>query len=93
MTYATSIVLDPELRATAKRRAAELGLSVSGYVRDLIRADGERSRESTGDIGSIIGVLGDGGGPTDMSRDKHRLIGEAVDAMHRERVKARDIRD
>ena len=42
------------------------------------------------DLSSIVGILGDGGGPTDMARDKHRLIGEAVAALHDERVKARD---
>jgi len=89
----TNIVLDPGLRAAAKRRASEQGLSVSAYIRDLIREDDARSRAPAADISSISGILGDGGGPTDIARDKHRLIGEAVSALHDERVKARDIID
>ena len=89
----TNIVLDPGLRATAKRRASERGLSVSAYIRDLIREDDARSRPPKADISAIFGIAGDGGGPTDMARDKHRLIGEAVSALHDERVKARDLGD
>ena len=93
MTQPTNIVLDPGLRAAAKRRANERGISVSAYIRDLIREDDARSRAPTADISSIFGIAGDGGGPTDMARDKHRLIGEAVSALHDERVKARDAID
>ena len=52
-----------------------------------------RSRPPAVDISSIFGIAGDGGGPTDIARDKHRLIGEAVSALHDERVKARDLSD
>ena len=41
------------------------------------------------DITQIIGIAGDGGGPTDMARNKHRLIGEAVSALHDERLQTR----
>lgn len=93
MTQATNIVLDPGLRATAKRRASEQGLSVSAYIRDLIRDDDARSRAPRADISAISGILGDGGGPTDIARDKHRLIGEAAAALHDERVTARHADD
>lgn len=93
MARPTNIVLDPGLLAAAKRRAGERGLSVSAYIRDLIREDDARSRAPAADVSSISGILGDGGGPTDIARDKHRLIGEAVSALHDERVKARDAID
>lgn len=93
MARPTNIVLDPGLRAAAKRRASERGISVSAYIRDLIREDDARSRAPDVDISSISGILGDGGGPTDMARDKHRLIGEAMSALHDERVKARNALD
>ena len=93
MARPTNIVLDPGLRAAAKRRASERGISVSAYIRDLIREDDARSRATDVDISSISGILGDGGGPTDMARDKHRLIGEAMSALHDERVKARNALD
>ena len=41
------------------------------------------------DITQIIGIAGDGGGPTDMARNKHRLIREAVSALHDERLQTR----
>ena len=66
---------------------------MSAYIRDLIREDDARSRAPAADISSISGILGDGGGPTDIARDKHRLIGEAVSALHDERVKAREALD
>lgn len=90
MTQPTNIVLDPGLRATAKRRANERGLSVSAYIRDLIHEDDARSSSPAADVSTIFGIAGDGGGPTDMARDKHRLIGEAVSALHDERIEARD---
>ncbi|WP_420624644.1 hypothetical protein [Candidatus Poriferisodalis sp.] len=86
MTRPTNIVLDPDLRATAKRRAAERGLSMSAYIRDLIRDDDARTRAPAADITPIIGILGGGGGPTDMSRDKHRLVAEAFAAQHEQRL-------
>lgn len=90
MTRPTNIVLEPELRAAAKRRAAKLGISMSAYIRDLIREDEARSSTPAGDISLIAGILGDGGGPTDMSRDKHRLIDEAFADLRDRRLGIHD---
>lgn len=77
MTRPTNILLDPSLRAVAKRRAAERGLSLSGYVRELIRADDAASRSSHCDITPLVGILGAGAGPTDIARDKHEMVRQA----------------
>ena len=84
MTKPTNILLDPSLRTVAKRRAAERGLSLSGYIRELIRADDAASRSSNCDITPLVGVLGTGAGPTDIARDKHEMVRRAFgDAFDR----------
>ena len=73
----TTVMLSPALRAAAKRRASERGMSVSAYVRELITEDDARSSPS-GDISLLIGLMGDDLEPTDIGRDKHEMIREAV---------------
>ena len=77
MTKPTNVLLDPTLRAVARRRASEQGLSVSGYIRELIRADDAASRATGGDISPLIGILGTGSEPTDIGRNKHEMVQEA----------------
>lgn len=77
MTKPTNVLLDEALRAVAKRRAAERGLSVSGYIRELIRSDDRAARVAPDDLGPLIGILGDEGEPTDIARQKHALIAQA----------------
>ena len=77
MTRPTNVLLDPSLRAVAKRRAQERGLSLSAYVRDLIRADDAKSRMVSGDISPLVGLLGDQGAPTDIARDKQKMVSQA----------------
>ena len=77
MTRPTNILLDESSRAVARRRAAERGLSVSGYVRELIRADDVATGADSGDLSALIGILGSGSEPTDIARDKHALVAEA----------------
>lgn len=77
MTTPTNVLLDPSLRAVAKRRAQERGLSLSAYIRELIRADDAATRGTTGDITSLIGLLGSRGEPTDITRHKHEMVAEA----------------
>ena len=60
MTRPTNILLDESSRAVARRRAAERGLSVSGYVRELIRADDAATGADSGDLSALIGILGSG---------------------------------
>ena len=77
MTKPTNVLLDPSLRAMAKRRAQERGMSLSAYIRELIRADDAASRGVTGDITPLIGLLGNQGTPTDIARDKHEMVAQA----------------
>ena len=56
---------------------------------DLNDEDEASTERQIPDITQIIGIAGDGDGPTDMARDKHRLIGEAVSALHDERLQTR----
>ena len=77
MAKPVNILLDESLRAVARRRAAERDLSVSGYVRELIRADEAATRADPGDLGALIGILGSAGELTDVARDKHLMIAQA----------------
>jgi hypothetical protein len=76
MNARTQITLDPELQRRAHQKAAELGISFAEYVRRLIAGDlGAPKRKP--DI-SVIFDLGASGKPTDIARDKDKMIGEAV---------------
>lgn len=77
MNARTQITLDPEMQRRAHEKAAELGISFAEYVRRLIDRDlGEEVKPEV-DI-SIIFDLVDEGPPTNIARDKDKMIGEAV---------------
>lgn len=76
MVVRTQITLDAELHNSAKRRAAERGISFAEYIRRTVKRDlGEQPR---GDIGTIFGI-GDSGG-SHVARHKDDYLGEAVAA-------------
>jgi hypothetical protein len=76
MTARTQVTMDPEMRRRAQAKAADLGISFAEYVRRLVANDlGEPKPKA--DI-SIIFDLGASGEPTDIARDKDKMIGEAV---------------
>jgi hypothetical protein len=84
MTARKQITLDPNLKRRAQARAAELGISFAEYVRRLIVRDLGDANPGTDhgtrpkpDI-SIIFDLCDSGEPTDIARDKDKMLGEAV---------------
>ncbi len=89
MTKPTNVVLDPSLRAMAKRRADELGMSVTAYIRELIRSDDAAARTANCDISPLIGILGSAGAPTDVARDKHKMIDKAFGGDFDRRIQAR----
>src|SRR5260370_35650870 len=67
---------NPELQRRAHAKAAELGLSFAEYVRRLVAHDlGEPKRKA--DI-SLLFDLGASREPTDIARDKDKMLGEAV---------------
>ena len=86
-----AIVLDTALSQQA-RAVVTFGAKLAAAAQ-AHGIDGLPASAPAADISSIFGMLGEGGGPTDMARDKHRLIGEAVAALHDERVKARNAVD
>jgi len=76
MNARTQITMDPEMQRRAHAKAAELGISFAEYVRRLVAQDlGEAKPKA--DV-SIIFDLGASDEPTDIARDKDKLIGDAV---------------
>ena len=76
MTARTQITMDPEMRRRAHAKAAELGISFAEYVRRVVARDlGEAKPKA--DISMIFDLIKDGP-PTDIARDKDKLVGEAV---------------
>jgi hypothetical protein len=76
MNARTQITMDPELQRRARARAAELGISFAEYMRRLVVSDLGEPRQKS-DI-SILFNLIDEGPPTDIARDKDKMIAEAV---------------
>jgi hypothetical protein len=78
MMSRTQITLDPETQRRARHRAAQMGLSLSEYVRRLVARDlGER--RSAVDV-RIVFDLGKSSG-TDVARSKDTMLGEAAGAL------------
>jgi hypothetical protein len=77
MMARNQISLDPELQRRARRRAAEMGISFSEYVRRLVERDAGH-RGATSDASALFD-LGDSRG-SDVARDKDRMLSEAVAA-------------
>ena len=76
MTARTQITMDPEMQRRAQAKAAELGISFAEYVRRVVAQDlGEAKPKA--DISMIFDLIKDGP-PTDIARDKDKLVGEAV---------------
>ena len=76
MNVRTQITMDPETQRRARAKAAELGISLAEYVRRVVARDlGELKPQA--DI-SIIFDLGASQEPTDIARDKDKLVGDAV---------------
>jgi hypothetical protein len=76
MKARTQITMDPELRRRAQAKAAELGISFAEYVRRLVADDLAQHRPKT-DMSSVFDLV-DEGPPTDIARDKDKMVGEAV---------------
>jgi hypothetical protein len=76
----TQLSFDREVLQRAKRRAADLGVSLAEYVRMLIARDlgGGPTRADP----SSVFDLGHSGS-SDVGRDKARMIAEAIDARRK----------
>lgn len=76
----TQIALDSEDHRRAKRRAAELNISLAEYVRRAVHHDlGERERPKA-DISEIFDLFDSGG--SDIAEHKDRYLGEALWREH-----------
>ena len=76
MNARTQITLDPELQRRAHAKAAELGISFAEYVRRVLANDlGEQKPKV--DISAVFDLV-DEGPPTNIARDKHKMIGQAM---------------
>ena len=69
-------MLEPEEHRRARQRAAAAGISLSEYIRRLVRADLEPP--PTADVSALFD-LGDSGG-SDIAAHKDEYIGEAIEA-------------
>jgi hypothetical protein len=77
MTQRTQVTLESSDHRKARRRAAELGISLAEYVRRLIRRDLADDRPR-GDVTSLF-ALGKSAG-SDVRRHKDAYIGQAMAA-------------
>jgi hypothetical protein len=84
MNARTQITLDPEMQRRAQAKATALGISFAEYVRRLVTRDlSETAREI--DISAVFDLV-DEGPETNITRDKDKLIGEAVWQEHRRKT-------
>lgn len=81
MMARTQITLDPEDHRGARRRAAELGISLAEYVRRLVRRDLGEPPRGRADVSAIF-APGDSGG-SDVASEKDADVGRAIEAGHR----------
>ena len=80
MNVRTQVTIDPEMQRRAHARAAELGLSFAEYVRRLLARDlGEPKRKAR--ISLVFDIV-DEGPPTNIARDKDKMIAEALWREH-----------
>ena len=76
MNARTQISMNLELQRRAQAKAGELGISFAEYVRRLVVQDLGPPKPKV-DI-SILFDLGASEEPTDITRDKDKMIGEAL---------------
>jgi hypothetical protein len=77
MNTRTQITMDAELLRRARAKAKELGISFAEYVRRLVARD-LGAHEPKPDISILFDLVDDSGPPTNIARDKDKMIGEAV---------------
>jgi|ERR1051325_960521 GH24 family phage-related lysozyme (muramidase) len=76
MNARTQITLDPETQRRAQAKAAELGVSFAEYVRRLLAQDLRQPKRKASI--AMTFDLGASEAPTDVARNKHSMIDEAV---------------
>lgn len=87
MNGRTQITMDSRLRRRAHAKAAALGITFAEYIRRLVKRDlGESGRKV--DI-SILFDLGASTEPTNIARDKDKMLGDAARAQYRRKTTRR----
>jgi hypothetical protein len=77
MMSRTQITLDPLAHRQARRRAADLGISLAEYLRRLVQKDLGAPRKRV-DVTCIFNI-GDGG-ESNVAIEKDQMIAEALEA-------------
>jgi hypothetical protein len=86
----TQITMDSGLRRRAHAKAAALGITFAEYVRRLVKRDLD---DSSGKVDvSILFDLGASTEPTDIARDKDKMLGQAARAQYRRKTTRRSQR-
>ncbi len=80
MMTRTQITLEPEMLRQARKRAAQLGISLAEYIRRLIGRDLGEPQWPTDP--SAIFNLGNSGG-SDIAHEKDAMVAEAASARYR----------
>jgi hypothetical protein len=76
MVARTQITMAPELGRRARRRAAEMGVSLAEYIRRVVRNDlGDTGPKP--DVSVLFDLMPDGP-PTDIARNKDQMIADAA---------------
>ncbi len=78
MMAKTQIALETEMHRHARRRAAELGVSLAEYLRRLVARDLARPQAHV-DVSRVFD-LGSSGG-SNVAKHKHRMVEEAFSAQ------------
>lgn len=76
MMVRTQVALDSEEHRRAKRRAAEMNMSLAEYVRRAVRKELGEENRPTADISEIFDLFDSGG--SDIAKHKDKYIGEAL---------------
>jgi hypothetical protein len=80
MMARTQVALDPEVQRQARARATQLGISLAEYIRGLVARDvGQPHQQSDP---SVVFNLGRSAMPSNVAKDKDRMVGEAIAARH-----------
>jgi len=78
MTVQITVPIDDASLERVRSAATARGMTVESYVAELVRLRFPPSEQPVkGHVSSIFGLVKDGE-PTDIARDKDKLIGEAV---------------
>ena len=87
MRVKIEVPLDDAVMERARAQAAILGMTVEAYLSDLVRQHlPPRGSAVKGQVSDIFGLVKDGA-PTDVAKDKDKLIGEAASQEHLEETK------